>query len=81
MKTKSREEGKILKDGESTFRNGPGGICGGVISKSLFDSDSMAYMMASYMEDDKFVEYKKLKEAKKNEEATKLFDKYAISAI
>ena len=56
-------------------------ICGGVVSESTFFSDPELYMMAYYMKEDKFVEYKKLKEEKKNEEATKLFDKYDISAI
>ena len=79
-------EPKILEDGESTFNNGggefgSGAMCGGVVSKSLFDSDPWAYIMAWYMEDDRFAEYKALKKAGKDEEATKIFDKYARSAI
>ena len=74
--------GKILEEGESTYHNGKGGsICGGVVSKSLFDSNPWAYMMAYYMEDKKFAEYKKLKIDGKDKEATKLFEKYARSAI
>lgn len=73
--------GKVLKEGESTFRNGAGGMCGGVISKSMFDSDPWAYMMAYYMDDERFEEYKKLKEAGKHKEATMLFEEHARSAI
>lgn len=74
--------GKVLEEDESTFMNGDGGaMCGGVVSKSLFDSDPMAYMMAFYMDDDKFTEYKKLIESGRDKEATKLFDRYAMSAI
>ena len=77
-----KKENKILEKGESTYRNGGGGsICGGIVSKTLFDSDPWAYMMAYYMADDKFEEYKKLKEARKDKEATKMFDEYARSAI
>ena len=77
---------KILEDGENTFRNGggefgSGAICGGVVNKSLFDSDPLAYMMAWYMEDDKFAEYRVLKKTGKDKEATKMFNKYARSAI
>jgi len=79
MKT---QHGKILEKGESTFRNGEGGaICGGVISKSTFDSDPWAYMMGWVMEDVQFEKYKKLKEAGKDKEAEKIFDKYAFSVI
>ncbi len=74
--------GKILEAGDSTFGNGDGGsMCGGVISKSLFDSDPEAYMMAYYMPDDKFTEYKELKRTGRDNEATKLFEKYSHSAI
>ena len=74
-------EPKILEKGESTYRNGGGSMCGGVVSRSMFDSDPWAYMMAHYMEDDKFDEYRKLKKDGKNKEATKLFELYARSAI
>ena len=73
-----KQEPKILEEGESTYRNGGGSVCGGVISKSMFDSDPMAYMMAYYMEDDKFDVYKGMTDKK---EASKWFDKYARSAI
>lgn len=61
--------------------NTNGAICGGVISDSLFNTDPMAYMMCYTMPDDKFYEYKKLRESGKEKEATKLFEKYAYSAI
>lgn len=79
-----RYEPKILKDGESTYRNGAGSMCGGVVSESTFYSDPMLYMMAHYMEDDKFEIYKRLKSStdkKDQQKATKWFKKYAISAI
>lgn len=77
------KEPKILEEGESTFRNGGedpnfGSMCGGVISQSLFESDPWAYMMAYYMEDEKFEEYRAEKDEKKRRE---LFKKYAMSAI
>jgi hypothetical protein len=76
------EEPKILEEGESTFMNGTGGaMCGGVISKSLFDSDPWAYMMAWYMEDKWFEKYKALKNAGKDKKATKIFNRHARSAI
>lgn len=79
MKSK---HGKILEKGESTYRNGEGGaICGGVINQSLFDSDPWAYMMAWILPDKQFEKYKKLKEANKDKEAEKVFEKYAWSAI
>ena len=79
---REKDIGKVLEEGESTFSNGGGGaMCGGVISKSLFDSDPWAYMMAWYMDDDKFAEYRKLKENGKDKEATKLFKQFAHSAI
>jgi len=74
--------GKILEKGESTFRNGAGGaICGGVVSKSVFDSDPWAYMMAYYMDDDKFEQYVSLKKEGKDKEATVFFNNNAKSAI
>lgn len=84
-----KKEPKILKEGESTYRNGGeapwgGSMCGGVVSKSMFDSDPWAYMMAYYMEDDKFEVYKKLKASTgkaDQKSATEWFKKYAKSAI
>jgi hypothetical protein len=77
-----KEEPEILKEGESTFRKGGGGaMCGGIISKTQMFSDVERFMMAYYMEDEKFEEYKKLKEEGKNKEATKLFEKYGRSII
>ena len=78
------DEPKILGKDESTHRNGGGAMCGGVVSKSLFDSDPWAYMMAYYMDDDKFEVYKKLKESKgtaDQKSAHDWFKKYARSAI
>ena len=77
-------EPKILKKGKNTYRNGGSALCGGIVSKSMFDSDPWAYMMAYYMEDDKFETYKKLKSSanKKDEKSAKeWFRKYAKSAI
>ncbi len=76
-----KKEPKILKEGESTYRNGEGSICGGVISKSLMDSDPWAYMMAYYIEDEQFEKYKVAKESGDNKTAKKIFDKYARSMI
>ena len=45
---------KTLRKGESTFRNG-GSVCGGVISKSMFDSNPMAYMMGYYIQNKHFL--------------------------
>jgi len=78
------DEPKILEDGESTYRNGAGAMCGGVVSKSRFDADPWGLMMAYYMEDDKFEIYKKLKSDSTKagqKKAKEWFDKYARSAI
>ena len=76
------KHGKILENGESTYRNGEGSaICGGVVKQSVFEKEPMGYMMAWIMPDEHFEEYKKLKEAKKDKEAEKVFEKYAWSAI
>ncbi len=56
-------------------------MCGGVISDSLFNSNPWAYMMCYTMPDDKFKQYAELKNAGKDKEASKLFDKYAYSHI
>ena len=58
-----------------------GSICGGVIAQSLFDSDPMAYMMAWTLPDEHFKKYKKYKENGQDKEATRIFEKYAYSAI
>lgn len=59
-------------------KTGIGFVCGGVISKSTFDSDPWAYMMCYYMPDDKFADYV---DSSDDKERKKLFDKYARSAI
>lgn len=69
-----------IKSKES-YTCGGGAICGGVISKTLFDSEPMAYMMSYYMEDKWFEEYKAAKEKGDDKAANKLFDRYAMSAI
>lgn len=69
---------KILKDNESTYRNGFGSMCGGVISKTRMYNDMQGNMMAYYMEDDKLEEYKKITDKKKQHE---FFKKYAKSVI
>ncbi len=71
---------KIYTEKES-YKCSAGAICGGVISKSLFDSDPWAYMMQYYMEDKYFNKYKALKAFGKDKEARKLFEKHARSAI
>lgn len=58
-----------------------GAICGGVISKSLFDSDPWAYMMSYYMEDRYFNQYRRQKQRGLEKEAQLTFKKYARSAI
>ena len=60
-----------------------GFICGGIIAKSLFDSDPMAYMMSFYMEDDRFKEYQAICADKTlpEKERHNFFKKYARSAI
>lgn len=73
-----REKPKTLEKGESTYRNGVDNMCGGVISKSTFDSNPMAYMMAYYMDDEDFEEYKKITDEKKR---YSFFKEYARSAI
>ena len=58
--------------------------CGGVVSKTMFDSDPWAYMMCYYMDDERFDEYKQLcsiKEKWAEREARLFFKKYAQSAI
>lgn len=70
---------KTLKEGESTYGNGDSSsMCGGVVSRSTFDSNPLTYMMAYYMDDDKFKEYKNEKDRKKQKI---LFEKYTHSAI
>lgn len=79
-----KNEPKILEDNESTFRNGGGGVCGGVISQSRFDAEPWGNMMAYVMDDDKFEIYKKLKSSKgtsDQKEAKRWFKKYARSMI
>ncbi len=66
-----------MKKIKTIFDQG-GAICGGVISKSLFDSDPWAYLMAYYMEDKYFAKYVAEKDKKKQKI---IFDKYARSAI
>lgn len=73
-----KELPKTLENNESTFRNGGGAMCGGVVSKSRFYADPWGLMMAYYMEDDKFEVYKKIEDEKKRH---KYFEKYARSAI
>lgn len=67
-----------LKKGQSTYRTGEGGVCGGVVSQSTFDSEPWAYLMAYVMPDKWFEKYAKEKDEKK---AKLLFDKYAKSMI
>ena len=57
-----------------------GAVCGGIIKKSLFMSDPMAYRIY-YMDDDKFDEYVKAKDKQDEKTAHKLFEEYAYSTI
>jgi hypothetical protein len=68
----------IQKSPDQNYTCGGGAMCGGVINKSLFNSDPWAYMMQFVMPDDKFELYKNEEDPKKRKE---LFDKYAISMI
>ncbi len=60
-------------------------ICGGVISMSMHNKnmkkDVWADTMAFVMPDKQYAEFIKLKKEKKEKEAKKLFDRYAISQI
>ncbi len=56
-------------------------MCGGVVSKTLFDSDPYSYMMCLYLPDDKFKEYKQFKEEGFHKDAEELLEKYGISVI
>ena len=73
-----RDLPKTLKDNENTYRNGVGNMCGGVISKTRMFKNIQGNMMAYYMEDDKFEEYKQITDTKKQHE---FFKKYAQSVI
>jgi len=80
-------EPKILEGGESTYRNGGGSMCGGVISQSYFDKyvadngDPYGIMMAFVMDDENFEVYKKYKEAGMHKNAKQIFDACARSMI
>jgi len=70
---------KILEKGESTFKNGGGNICGGIMSKTdFYEGGVEGNMMAYYMEDDKFAEYKEITDEK---EKDLFFEKHAKSFI
>ena len=71
--TKRKEGGK--------YKENVGAICGGVVSKTLFDSDPWAYMMAYYIEDKYFEKYRAANEAGNRKKAKEIFRKYARSAI
>lgn len=58
-----------------------GAVCGGVVKQSEFEKDPWGYMMAYIMPDDKFEQYKSLKEAGDRKAASKFFDEHARSAI
>ena len=57
-------------------------ICGGVISmsKALADTGG-AYLMAFVLPDKQYEKYVALKRQKKDKEAKRIFDNYAISQI
>ena len=62
-----------------------GSICGGVMSESEMKAgrkkDIYFGMMSSTLPDNKIKEYRKLKNAWKHDEASKLFEKYGFSGI
>ena len=79
-----KEEPKVLEKGESTFRNGGGSMCGGVMSKTEFFKNVEANMMAYYMDDENFALYKRLRESggtADKKAAQDLFKRKAISFI
>ena len=82
------EPSKALEEGESTYRNGDGAMCGGVISESMWQKDlkengGYGMMMAFVMDDENFELYKRLKAGGKADKkaATELFNKKARSNI
>ena len=63
-----------------------GVICGGVISETIHRKNIKRYgiwadMMAFIMPDEKYEKYIDLKKKGKDKEATKIFDKFAMSQI
>lgn len=62
-----------------------GAICGGVISQSQLKigmkKDVYFGMMAFVMPDKQFKKYVVFKKQRKDKDASKLFDKYAVSQI
>ena len=83
------EAPKILEEGESTYRNGGGSMCGGVISESMWQQDlkengGYGLLMAYVMPDEDFELYKRLKAStgKADQKSAKeLFRKKARSNI
>ncbi len=69
---------KQIAETDKSYRCLAGAICGGVVSKSLFDSNPWAYMMNYCMDDDKFKKYVAEKDKKKRKV---IFDKYARIVI
>ncbi len=65
---------------------GIGSICGGVISQSMQTKDMKKYgvwvnAMSYVLPDKQYKKYIAFMKAKKNKEAEKVFDKFAISQI
>ncbi len=71
---------EIIKT-EQSYKCLGGAICGGVIKKSLFDSDPWAYMMSYIMDDDMFEKYKIAKANGDKKLANKIFNEHAKSMI
>lgn len=66
---------------EQSYKCLGGAICGGVIKKSLFDSDPWAFMMSYVMDDLHFEEYKKAKASGDSKLANQIFHEHAKSMI
>ncbi len=71
----------------TALKNNTGGaVCGGIISQTQWEKDSKRFgiwanMMAYILPDKQYKKYILFKKQNKDKEATKIFEKYAISQI
>lgn len=56
-------------------------ICGGIISKTEFFKNMDANMMATYLPDKKYKEYRKLIKEFKEQEANIIVEKFGMQAV